>query len=193
MTPDHVNPEAPWPHLRALADETAAAGKCLAERLTAYPAYVQEPERWFDPQIATAIRQAADSAGLARTDDWHPGGLQQPPAAPAGHGGSASRALDRAVRGATLGEGEIGELLAARGDRFDAVCRAADALRREANGDRVTYVVNRNINYTNVCYFRCQFCAFSKGRLSEALRGQPYVLGAEEIARRTLGLELRKS
>jgi len=185
VTPDHVNPEAPWPHLHALEDETARAGKCLVERLTAYPAYVQDPDRWFDPTIATAIRQAADSAGLARTDDWHPGGLQPPPAAPAGHGGSASRALDRASSGATLNQAEICKLLAARGDRYDAVCRAADALRREVSGDTVAYVVNRNINYTNVCYFRCQFCAFSKGRLSEALRGQPYVLGAEEISRRT--------
>jgi FO synthase len=185
VTPDHVNPEAPWPHLHALADETARAGKCLVERLTAYPAYVQDPERWFDPKIATAIRQAADATGLARTDDWHPGGLLPVPAAPAGHGGSASRALDRATTGATLTETEVGELLAARGDHFDAVCRAADALRQEVNGETVTYVVNRNINYTNVCYFRCQFCAFSKGRLSEALRGQPYVLDADEIARRT--------
>jgi len=185
VTPDHVNPEAPWPQLRRLAEETERAGKCLVERLTAYPAYVQDPDRWFAPKIATAIRQAADSAGLARTDDWHTGGLMAPPAAPAGHGGSPSRALDKVLGGATLNAAEIGELLAARGDRFDAVCRAADALRREVNGDDVTYVVNRNINYTNVCYFRCQFCAFSKGRLSETLRGQPYVLGAEELARRT--------
>jgi FO synthase len=65
------------------------------------------------------------------------------------------------------------------------VVRAANALRREVNGDDVTYVVNRNINYTNVCYFKCQFCAFSKGKLSENLRGAPYVLDLDEIARRT--------
>ena len=64
------------------------------------------------------------------------------------------------------------------------VCAAADALRREVNGDVVSYVVCRNINYTNVCYFKCQFCAFSKGKLSENLRGRPYTLSLDEIARR---------
>jgi FO synthase len=65
------------------------------------------------------------------------------------------------------------------------VVRAADTLRREVNGDEVTYVVNRNINYTNVCYFKCQFCAFSKGKLSENLRGAPYDLDLDEVARRS--------
>jgi len=75
-------------------------------------------------------------------------------------------------------------LFAARGAEFSAVCAAADALRRRMNGDVVTYVVNRNINYTNVCYFRCQFCAFSKGKMSENLRGKPYDLDLPEIQRR---------
>ena len=65
------------------------------------------------------------------------------------------------------------------------MCRAADELRREVNGERVAYVVNRNINYTNVCYFHCRFCAFSKGKLAEHLRGPAYDLDLEEIARRT--------
>ena len=64
--------------------------------------------------------------------------------------------------------------------------RAANELRHQINGDEVTYVVNRNINYTNVCYFRCQFCAFSKGKLSENLRGAPYVLDLDEISRRSI-------
>ena len=63
---------------------------------------------------------------------------------------------------------------------------AADAPRRETRGDAVTYVVNRNINYTNVCYFRCQFCAFSKGKLAENLRGKPYDLGLDEVQRRVV-------
>jgi FO synthase len=75
-------------------------------------------------------------------------------------------------------------LFAARGPDFDAVCRAADELRQRVNGDEVSYVVTRNINYTNVCYFRCQFCAFSKGKLSENLRGRPYDLDMSEIQRR---------
>ena len=92
---------------------------------------------------------------------------------------------DTACRGDGLAESEIAELFTARGDDLVAVVSAADALRREVNGDEVTYVVNRNINYTNVCYFKCQFCAFSKGKLSENLRGAPYDLDLDEIARRT--------
>ena len=91
----------------------------------------------------------------------------------------------QAARGDGLDESEITELFAARGDDLVTVLRAADALRREVNGDDVTYVVNRNINYTNVCYFRCRFCAFSKGKLSENLRGAPYDLDLDEIARRS--------
>jgi FO synthase len=92
--------------------------------------------------------------------------------------------LDRASAGETLTEPEIVRLFQARGDAFGAVCDAADGLRRRVNGDTVSYVVTRNINYTNVCYFRCQFCAFSKGKLSENLRGRPYDLDLGEIRRR---------
>ena len=89
-------------------------------------------------------------------------------------------------RAASLSEAEVVRLFAARGTEFEHVVTAADALRRATRGDAVTYVVNRNINYTNVCYFRCQFCAFSKGKMSENLRGRPYVLDLDEIERRTL-------
>ncbi len=92
--------------------------------------------------------------------------------------------LDRATDGATLGEADIARLFQARGEEFAAVCEAADDLRRAVSGDTVTYVVTRNINYTNICYFRCQFCAFSKGKLSENLRGRPYNLDMDEIIRR---------
>jgi FO synthase len=92
--------------------------------------------------------------------------------------------LGRATSGATLAEADIVRLFAARGDEFAQVCEAADRLRRKVSGDTVTYVVTRNINYTNICYFRCQFCAFSKGKLSENLRGRPYNLDMDEIVRR---------
>jgi FO synthase len=92
--------------------------------------------------------------------------------------------LDRAARGGRLDEAEIVRLFQARGGDFRAVADAADALRAEVNGDTVSYVVTRNINYTNVCYFKCQFCAFSKGKLSENLRGRPYDIGLDEIGRR---------
>tara|TARA_Y100000780_G_scaffold162562_1_gene147344 strand:+ start:64 stop:1281 length:1218 start_codon:yes stop_codon:yes gene_type:complete len=94
--------------------------------------------------------------------------------------------IEGALVGDTPNESEIIRLFSARGTDFAAVCTAADTLRRNLVGDEVTFVVNRNINYTNVCYYRCQFCAFSKGKMSENLRGKPYRLEIEEIQRRAL-------
>ena len=94
--------------------------------------------------------------------------------------------LEAARRGDDLSERHVERLFGARGRELLAVTRAADELRREVNGDVVSFVVNRNINYTNVCYFKCQFCAFSKGKLSENLRGRPYDLSLEEIQERVV-------
>jgi FO synthase len=93
-------------------------------------------------------------------------------------------ALERAASGERLGEAEIATLFTARGAELERLYSVADALRREAVGDEVTYVVNRNINYTNMCYFKCGFCAFSKGPKSLNLRGEPYLLTPEEVAER---------
>ena len=93
---------------------------------------------------------------------------------------------------AELGVEEMVHLFSARGAEFRAVCAAADQLRRRAKGDVVTYGVNRNINYTNVCTYGCGFCAFSKGKAAEALRGTPYVLPLSEVCKpylRTLAYE----
>ena len=194
VTPDHVNPEAPWPHLETLARETAREGKVLTERLTVHPAFVRRLETWVAEPLRAAVRRASDAEGFAREGAWSPGDadavLPAPllerladPAAPA-PASAVRAACARAARGEGLDEAEITVLFSARGDDLAAVVRAADALRREVNGDEVTYVVNRNVNYTNVCYFRCRFCAFSKGKLSENLRGAPYDLSLDEIARR---------
>ncbi|MDH3700177.1 MAG: 5-amino-6-(D-ribitylamino)uracil--L-tyrosine 4-hydroxyphenyl transferase CofH [Alphaproteobacteria bacterium] len=188
VTPDHVNPEAPWPHLDALARQTAVVGKVLVARLATYPRYLADPDRWFDDAFQVPLRRAVDSEYLARTDGWLPGAQSAPPRpnpAPGSAGPQLRGILDRAAEGARLTENEIVRLFRARGHEFDAVCEAADRLRRKANGNIVSYVVNRNINYTNVCYFRCQFCAFSKGKLSENLRGKPYLLDLDEIQRRS--------
>ena len=294
VTPDHVNPEAPWPHLRELERATEAAGKSLAPRLPLHPRFVLDLERWVAPDLRTAVLAASDGQGLGRDSSWYagdaehtpvslaagrdselgggepgryavdtepvPAGLvtavglgseperiagndEQAPAYPAtsstarierdrdrfaedgesvraslaaggvpgpgyepgtqtGSGNqrpalftamvvslrastSLSRVLDRVREGAPLNEEQIVRLFEARGGEARAVCETADALRRERNGDTVSYVVNRNINYTNVCYFKCRFCAFSKGRLSANLRGRPYDLDLAEIARRT--------
>jgi FO synthase len=195
VTPDHVNPEAPWPALDLLANRTRDAGKTLVERLAIYPIYAQQPDRWLDPKLRTPVIRAMDAQGLARPDPWTPGAGTPPsltrprtscpqmrPGRPRSR--PISEILDRACAGETLAEADIVRLFEARGDEFDQVCTAADQLRRRMNGDTVTYVVTRNINYTNICYFRCQFCAFSKGKLSENLRGRPYNLDMDEIVRR---------
>ncbi|MEE2965133.1 MAG: 5-amino-6-(D-ribitylamino)uracil--L-tyrosine 4-hydroxyphenyl transferase CofH [Acidobacteriota bacterium] len=196
VTPDHVNPEAPWPHLEQLARETEREGKVLTERLTVYPTYVRQLDTWVAEGLRTAVVQASEADGFAREGTWSPGDRDAVlPAAlldrlddtKAPVPTSRTQALcAQASRGDGLDESEIAALFSARGDDCVAVVRAADTLRREVNGDEVTYVVNRNINYTNVCYFKCQFCAFSKGKLSENLRGAPYDLDLEEVRRRSV-------
>ncbi len=194
VTPDHVNPEAPWPQLTTLEDATKSAGKDLVERLAIYPAYVRQMERWVDPGLRTALLRRVDSDGFPRTDGWSPGTTDVPPMSAVALTGAFGRAaprsdlcaiLTKAKRGETLREGEILELFQARGNDFSAICAAADEMRERMNGDIVSYVVNRNINYTNICGYRCQFCAFAKGNASENLRGKPYDLPLEEIQRRT--------
>jgi len=194
VTPDHVNPEAPWPHLEVLGRATEAAGKELVARLPVYPRYVREPQRWLAPGLRPAVLARCDAQGFARESAWVAGdshGARHLPLA-VGRVQRAARldaglrdVLECATRGQTLGEGDVVRLFTARGREVDAVCTRADELRREVNGDRVTYVVNRNINYTNVCYFHCRFCAFSKGRTAEALRGPAYDLDMDEVERRT--------
>ena len=196
LTPDHVNPEAPWPHLDHLARETAAAGKFLDQRLTIYPAYATAAERWLDPAVRPAVLRLSDATGYARRDNWVPGEEQEIPAVEARLLGSEPAAaavatdiraiVERCISGADLEEPEIARLFEVRGDEFAWLVRRADDLRRQVSGDTVSYVVNRNINYTNVCYFKCQFCAFSKGKHSEDLRGRPYDISGEEIADRCI-------
>jgi FO synthase len=188
VTPDHVNPERPWPQIEALAEETARAGKVLVERLALYPAYVERADKWLDSTLRTAVARAADAQGYARADRWMPGTLSKPNAEPVrALGNTANDAIiARAVAGRSLTEGEIVALFGSRGGAFHAVCAAADALRAASCGDQVTYVVTRNINYTNICRYHCKFCAFSKGKTSDRLRGLPYALALEEIQRRTV-------
>lgn len=129
-----------------------------------------------------------DSEGLAREDDWRTGVPGASPApAPASVGpkpGFLTSVLSRATKGLELDEDDIVTLFRSRGESFREVCRSADALRTEAVGNKVSYIVTRNINYTNICSYACKFCAFSKGKLSDNLRGRPYDLDLAEIVRR---------
>jgi FO synthase len=189
VTPDHVNPEAPWPMITALGKATATQGKILVERLAIYPRYVQDAATWVDAKLAPAVTRAADTDGLARAEAWAPGlpaplGDDKPRLPPAKADAAIVAACDAASRGERLDEAAIERLFAARDVDFAYVAGAADALRRAVSGDIVRYVVNRNINYTNICYFHCRFCAFSKGKTAETLRGAPYDLALEEIVRR---------
>ncbi|MYE81134.1 MAG: 7,8-didemethyl-8-hydroxy-5-deazariboflavin synthase subunit CofG, partial [Gammaproteobacteria bacterium] len=163
VTPDFVNPEAPWPHLAELERETAQAGKYLHERLTVYPAYALDADRWLDADLRSRVLDRIDGEGLPRTDGWSPGEELDPPEEtlerihrpPATVSPEIKDILTRATAGDDLDESAIVRLIRARGDDFNAVVQAADALRVETRGDVVSYVVNRNINYTNICYFKC--------------------------------------
>ena len=179
VTIDHVNPEAPWPEIEKLRAATESRGLALAPRLPLYPEYVAELDRWVDPAVAPAVRRASDGLGLAREDRWAPGEPVEVPFL------VRRDAIPLELAGEELGRDEIVRLLSARGSERERVFAAADRLRREVCGDEVTYVVTRNIQYTNVCYFKCGFCAFSKGKLAENLRGPAFLVPMDEIVRRS--------
>jgi FO synthase len=193
VTPDHVNPEAPWPELAALEARTAEAGHTLLPRLTVYPRFLNGD--WLEPTPLAAALKLADGQLRSRPHDgWVNGISQSPPAAwsdgpPARLGGISTpfaQAIKRAEAEEILELEDTEALLTARGPELTRLVELADQRRWERAGDDVTYVVCRNINYTNVCYFKCGFCAFSKGRLAENLRGPAYLLEVDEVARRSV-------
>ncbi|MGY1841676.1 MULTISPECIES: bifunctional FO biosynthesis protein CofGH [unclassified Modestobacter] len=216
LTPDHVNPERPWPNIDKLAELTADAGFTLRERLAAQPGYVLQPEPWLDPRVRPHVAALAGPDGLA-VEGRVPAGLpwQEPDEAWAASGrvdlhvevdtvgrtgdrrsdfdavygdwaelreatvaardgsSTALTAGDPEVRAALrhaeadpagLSDAEYLALLGADGEDLEALAALADGYRRQVNGDDVTYVVNRNINFTNVCYTGCRFCAFAQRR-----------------------------
>ena len=237
LTPDHVNPERPWPQIGDLAGRTAAAGFELRERLTAYPGYLREP--WLDPRLAGHVAALADPAtGLARdgamphglpwqepdggwgeaagrTDlhvtidstgrtsdrrddftevygDWDEIGARiepaarrsaQPAGAPPRLRAEVLAALRRAENDpAGLTDAQALALLDADGPELQALAGLADSLRIQAAGDDVSYVVNRNINFTNVCYTGCRFCAFAQRRTD----ADAYTLSLEQVGDRAV-------
>jgi FO synthase len=236
LTPDHVNPERPWPNLVELATLSEAAGLTLRERLAAQPPYVLQPEPWLDPRVRPHVAALAGPDGLA-VEGRIPAGLpwQEPDEAwtVSGKGtgrvdlhvevdtvgrtgdrrsdfdavyGDWSELRDRTVSArdghstaltagdpevraalshaerdpAGLSDAEYLALLGADGPDLDALAALADSVRRDVNGDDVTYVVNRNINFTNVCYTGCRFCAFAQRRTD----ADSYTLSLDEVGDR---------
>jgi FO synthase len=232
LTPDHVNPERPWPAVRTLAAASAAAGFELRERLTAHPEYVRAGEPWIDPRVAPHVRALADpETGLGRPG-LQPRGLpwQEPDRewdGPAGGTGrvdlhtaidtegrrteqrsdfdaaygdwdsvreaavrigvperldtdvaAALRAAERDP--ANLTDDQALALMTAEGPGLAALVALADRVRHDVVGDEVTYVVNRNINFTNVCYTGCRFCAFAQRRTD----ADAYSLSLAQVADR---------
>jgi FO synthase len=219
VTADHVNPERAWPALDRLRAVTEERGHVLAPRLALHPEWVAEPERWLDAAMRFPVMDRSDAEGLGRDSTWCSGGETPPPlligprstasrpaaaavrgrpvSPSAGSAGPTTRRRSVAdviagvARGTEVGEAEIVALFGARGSEVQAVAELADELRRQAVGDVVTFVANRNINYTNVCTFKCRFCAFSKGPLSLNLRGSPYLLELGDITDRAAEAEAR--
>jgi FO synthase len=245
LTPDHVNPERPWPSLERLRSITAACGLELRPRLTVHPEFVRQGEPWLDPRVSAHVAALADDDGLARPGvrpvglpwqepdggfahlhshtgtggvdlhaevdttgrthdrrsdfdevygDWEElragivrHDLQAEAAKrPATRAGLPRRsdvhaALDQAEKDPTaVSDEQALALITAEGADLEAVCRLADDLRRETVGDEVTYVVNRNINFTNVCYVGCRFCAFAQRRTD----ADAFSLSLEQVADR---------
>jgi FO synthase len=230
VTPDHVNPERPWPQIDLLRERSAEAGFALRERLTIYPEFVRRAaEGWLDPRLAAHVAALADDQGLAR-EEATPRGLpwQEPDDAfgtgrtdlfatidTTGRSGDRRSDFDdvygdwsevaahvRTASSATVPtdvlaglklaaedpaalleprhEDKAVALFNADGSALDELARIADDLRRQVNGDDITYVVNRNINFTNVCYVGCRFCAFAQ-RENDA---DAYRLSVEQVADR---------
>ncbi len=228
LTPDHVNPERPWPALDELAAVTVAGGYELVQRLTAQPKYVQAGAAWIDPRVYGHVEALADpDTGLARDvnpvgrpwqepDDVESAGRVDLNAAIDTDGRNtearsdlesafgdwesirahvaelAARVPERidtdvlaALRSAERNPGgctddEYLALATADGPALEAVAALADSLRSDAVGDDVTFVVNRNINFTNICYTGCRFCAFAQ-RKGDA---DAYSLSVDEVADR---------
>jgi FO synthase len=193
VTLDHVNPERAWPAISALSDECDERGFTLAPRLTVYPEFIGLQSRYLDDAVRPYVLAHADATFLARDDEWFSGTDVTPPPAP----GRTRRTnelealLTRYEPGYEFDDVELTTLFRARGADYNAVVDAADQVRRDLVGDDVSFVVNRNINYTNVCTFKCRFCAFSKGPLSLNLRGDPYLLTLDEISERVREAELK--
>ena len=195
ITIDHVNPESPWPQIEQLEKITNNKGMELVERLAIYPEYIED-QSWYDKNLHSGVLELSDSSRYGRHDQWRCGESLSIPASGKHDlwvnkiSGDVSheikKILDKSIHGFDLDHDEITKLFHTRGDDYHLVLNHADRLRQKINGDEVTYVITRNINYTNICKYSCHFCAFSKGKTKENLRGKPYLINNDEVADRAL-------
>jgi FO synthase len=193
VTADHVNPERAWPALGVLGDECDVKGFALTPRLTVYPEFINSATAFLDAKVRPAVLAHADATFLARNDDWYSGTDVTPPQRPVSKSktSAVTSILANYVPGYEFDRKELVTLFHARGADLNAVADMADKVRQDLVGDAISFVINRNINYTNVCTFKCRFCAFSKGPLSLNLRGDPYLLTLEEVSERVREAEER--
>ena len=193
VTTDHANTVRTWPALGVLARECDGCGMMLAARLAVYPHYVGDTLEFLDENVRPAVLAHADASFLARNDGWFSGSAVTPPERPRSlsRTSAVSSILAKYIPGDEFSREELMTLFRARDADFNAVADLANSVRQELVGDAVTYVANRNINYTNVCTFKCRFCAFSKGPLSLNLRGDPYLLTLDEISERVREAEAK--
>ena len=195
ITIDHVNPESPWPQIEQLEKITNNKGMELVERLAIYPEYIED-QSWYDKNLHSGILELSDSSRYGRHEQRRCGESLSIPASGKHDlwvnkkSGDVSheikKILDKSIHGFDLDHDEITKLFHTRGDDYHLVLNHADRLRQKINGDEVTYVITRNINYTNICKYSCHFCAFSKGKTKENLRGKPYLINNDEVADRAL-------
>ena len=193
VTVDHVNPERPWPALDTLGSECEDRGFHLTPRLTIYPEFASRGTEFVDEKVRPGVLAHADSMFLSRADEWCSGSDVAPPPAPTSRvrTSAVSAILGSYQPGYEFDRAELVTLFRARGADLNAITDLADSVRRDIVGEPVSFVINRNINYTNVCTFKCRFCAFSKGPLSLNLRGDPYLLTLDEISERVREAEER--
>jgi len=165
----------------------------LTPRLTVYPEYVGERTDFLDEKVRPYVLASADAHSLARNDVWYSGTDHTPPAKPSSSTKTSvvTQLLSSYEPGYEFDRRELVTLFGARDGDFNALVDLANSVRQDLVGDAVSFVINRNINYTNVCTFKCRFCAFSKGPLSLNLRGDPYLLTLEEISERVREAEER--
>ncbi len=206
VTIDHVNPDRPWPRLQDLERQLSANGNQLVPRLPIYPEF--NDAKWISPEMKFQVTSNSDSHYFARADSWTSGGDSEPPVlvgslpmtqepqwsligelALKSVSSEITEICDAALQGSLPDEDQIHKLFTARGSDLRYVTDTADQLRKNISGDTVTFVANRNINYTNICTFKCRFCAFSKGPLSLNLRGNPYLLELSEVSDRVAEAE----